>query len=156
MKSRTKLIISLIIPQAVGGLSALLSGGAMNRYYSVIRPSFAPPGWVFPVIWPVLYLTMGAAAYLIWSGGCDNKKRALALYGAQLFLNFLWPLVFFSLGAYLAAFVLLIALIAVAAAAAREFLICRKASGILLIPYLLWLIFAAFLNYAVYVLNRAG
>ena len=156
MKSRTKLIISLIIPQAVGGLSALLSGGAMNRYYSVIRPSFAPPGWVFPVIWPVLYLTMGAAAYLVWSGGCDNKKRALTLYGAQLFLNFLWPLVFFSLGAYLAPFVLLIALIPAAAAAPREPPLSRPPPAPPPIPYLLWLIFAAFLNYAVYVLNRAG
>lgn len=107
-----KLLISLAIPLAVGGLSALITGGGMQEYGAMNRPPLSPPGWVFPVVWTILYLLMGYASYRIYTSDADPKqiRQALILYGAQLALNFLWPLVFFGLEWYLAAFFLLIAL----------------------------------------------
>ena len=92
-----KRIILLAIPLAVGGLATLLSGG-MDSYQTVNQPPLSPPGWVFPVVWTVLYLLMGEASYRVLTSGKDPAqiRKALIAYGAQLFLNFLWPLVFFG------------------------------------------------------------
>ena len=149
-----KLLIALAIPLAVGGLSALVSGG-MSDYAQLNQPPLSPPGWVFPVVWTVLYLLMGYASYRIYMSDApqEQKKRALLLYGAQLVLNFLWSPVFFGLQWRLVAFMVLIALWVLIAMTLRAFSQIDETAGDLLLPYILWVTFAAYLNLGAYLLN---
>lgn len=149
-----KLIICLIIPLAVGGLAALLSG-SMSGYPDLNQPPLSPPGWVFPIVWTVLYLLMGYASYRVLVSGAekDQIRKALTIYGAQLALNFLWPILFFGFDLYLVAFFILIALWVLIFVTIRAFSAIDGRAGDLLIPYLLWVTFAAYLNLGVYLLN---
>ena len=149
-----KLIIALAIPLAVGGLAALLSGG-MDTYKSLNQPPLSPPGWVFPIVWSILYLLMGYASYRIYVLEVDreDKRKALVFYGIQLFLNFLWPLVFFGLQWYWAAFVVLLILWVMIYLTMHLFGNLDEIAEDLLIPYLLWVTFAGYLNLGVALLN---
>ena len=139
---------------AVGGLAALLSGG-MGNYKVMSQPPLSPPGWVFPVVWSILYLLMGEASYRVLQNGKDSAKirSALVAYGVQLALNFLWPLVFFGGQMYLAAFFVLVALWIAIFVTLRRFSAIDETAGNLLIPYLLWVTFAGYLNFGVFLLN---
>ena len=150
-----KLLICLAIPLGVGGLAALLTGSSMADYGSIRQPPLSPPGWLFPVVWTILYLLMGYASYRVLVSGKDEKqiRMALVIYGAQLVLNFLWPLVFFGLQWYLAAFILLLALWVLILLNIRAFAEVDEPAGDLLLPYILWVTFAAYLNVGVYLLN---
>ena len=150
-----KLLICLAIPLAVGGLSALISGGGMGMYAQFIQPPLSPPGWVFPVVWTILYLLMGYASYRVLTSDAPKEEihKALTVYGAQLFLNFLWSPVFFGLGWYWVAFVVLIALWVLVFFTIRAFSKIDEKAGDLLLPYILWLTFAAYLNFGVALLN---
>ena len=150
-----KLLICLGIPLAVGGVSALLSGG-MGTYQSLNQPPLAPPGWVFPVVWTVLYLLMGYASYRVLISGADKEKirEALLLYAAQLALNFLWSPVFFGLQWRLVAFFILIGLWVLIFLTIRAFSKIDERAGDLLLPYILWVTFAGYLNLGAYLLNR--
>ena len=155
MKSNTKkLLICLAIPLAIGGLSALLSGG-MSAYKEFNQPPLSPPGWVFPVVWSILYLLMGYASWRVLVSSKEEPliRKALTIYGIQLFLNFLWSPVFFGLRWYLTAFFLLIGLWIAIFITMRKFLRVDEKAGDLLLPYLLWVCFAAYLNLGVYLLN---
>lgn len=149
-----KLLIHLAIPLAVGGLASLLSGG-MGSYKIINQPPLSPPGWVFPVVWSLLYLMMGYASYLVTVSGKPETeiRRAWILYGIQLFLNFLWPIVFFGFGWYLAAFFVLMALWLAIYLTMRQFSLIDERAGDLLLPYILWVTFAGYLNLGVYLLN---
>ena len=149
-----KLLISLAIPLAVGGLAALLSGG-MSSYQVMNQPPLSPPGWLFPIVWTILYLLMGYASYLIWTADADtgHKRRALIFYGIQLGLNFLWPILFFRFNMYLTAFFLLLLLWLMIFITMRLFSNINERAGDLLLPYLLWVTFAGYLNLGVYLLN---
>lgn len=149
-----KLLICLAIPLGVGGLGALFSGG-MERYQILNQPPLSPPGWVFPIVWTILYLLMGYASYRILTSGADPNaiKKALTFYGIQLILNFLWPILFFGLGWYWAAFILLIALWAFIYLTMYRFGQIDDTAENLLIPYLLWVTFAGYLNLGVALLN---
>ena len=148
------LLIALAIPLAVGGLASLLSGG-MGEYRYLEQPPLSPPGWVFPVVWTVLYLLMGYSSYRVYTAGKDKAltRRALTLYVAQLALNFLWPIVFFGFSWYLGAFFVLIALWVMIVLTMRAFSAIDETAGDLLIPYVLWVTFAGYLNLGVYLLN---
>ncbi len=150
-----KLLICLAIPLGVGALAALLSGNNMIDYASLRQPPFAPPGWLFPVVWTILYLLMGYASYRVLVSGKDEHKvrMALIIYGAQLAVNFLWPLVFFGMQWYLAAFIVLLALWVLILLTIRVFAEIDEPAGDLLLPYILWVTFAAYLNVGVYLLN---
>lgn len=149
-----KLLIALAIPLAVGGLSALASGG-MSDYMQLNRPPLSPPGWVFPVVWTVLYLLMGYASYRVFTADApvEQKRTALLLYGAQLVLNFLWSPIFFGLQWRLVAFMVLIVLWILVALTLRAFSQIDETAGDLLLPYILWITFAAYLNLGAYLLN---
>ena len=147
-----KLALCLAIPLAVGGLAALLSGGFGQDYASWRQPPLAPPGWLFPVVWTALYALMGWASYLVLEAGGDQKK-ALTLYGAQLLVNFLWPLVFFGLENVGFALVLLVILWVLVLWTIREFSELSEKAGDLMIPYILWLSFALYLNFGIFILN---
>lgn len=148
-------IISLAIPLGVGVLAGILSGGGIRAYPQLNQPPLSPPGWVFPIVWTALYLLMGYASYRVYTVGADKlqKRNALILYGIQLFLNFLWPLVFFGLGWYLTAFWLLLLLWLAIFLTIRTFSAIDERAGDLLLPYILWVSFAGYLNLGVYLLN---
>ncbi len=150
-----KILICLAIPLAVGGVAALLTGGGMGEYAVMNQPPLSPPGWVFPVVWTILYLLMGYASYRVLTSGADEKqiRQALTLYGAQLALNFLWPLVFFGIQWYLLAFFVLIGLWVLIFLTMRAFYKIDERAGDLLLPYILWVTFAGYLNLGVYLLN---
>ena len=155
MKIKWKeLLICLGIPLAVGGLSALLSGG-MSNYQTLNQPPLSPPGWVFPVVWSVLYLLMGYASYRVLTSGADPKqiRQALTLYAAQLFFNFLWSPVFFGLQWRLVAFFILIVMWLLIYLTMKAFSEIDEWAGNLLLPYLLWVTFAGYLNFDVFLLN---
>ena len=150
-----KLLICLGIPLAVGGLSALLGFGGMSDYGQLNQPPLSPPGWLFPVVWTILYLLMGYASYRVLTSGADPQKirRARILYGAQLLLNFLWTPVFFGLEWRLVAFFILLALWVLIYLTMKAFSDIDDLAGTLLLPYILWVTFAAYLNLGVYLLN---
>ena len=154
MKNWKRTLICVGIPLGVGGLSALISGG-MESYSGMRQPPLSPPGWVFPVVWTVLYLLMGEASYRVLVADEDMVliRQALVAYGVQLFLNFLWPLVFFGAEMYLLAFFILIALWIAIFVTIRRFSAIDDKAGDLLIPYLLWVTFAGYLNFGVFLLN---
>lgn len=138
---------------SAGGLSALLGGD-----FSVVRewtpPPLAPPAWLFFVVWTVLYTAMGIAAYLVWQTGDVDRTASIGLYFLQLGINVLWPLFFFRLAWRLFAFFWILLLIAAVARTVRRFAAHSTAAAWLLVPYLAWLLFAAYLNLGYYVLNR--
>lgn len=149
---RKKLLASLAVPLAVGGLSALLTKDSMETFDSLNKPALSPPGWLFPVVWTVLFVLMGLACYLVVTSGRSNRV-ALTLYGVQLFFNLLWSLIFFRAGAYLAAFIWLILLWLLISATTVLFYRISKPAGLLMLPYLLWVTFAGYLNLSIYLLN---
>ena len=149
-----KLLLSLALPLAVGGLSALVSGG-MGNYKGINQPPLSPPGWVFPIVWTILYLLMGYAAYRVSASGADPEaiQKALRVYWAQLVLNFVWSPVFFGLQWYLIAFIILVAMWVLIYVTMIRFSKLDKLAGDLMIPYLLWVTFAGYLNFGVFLLN---
>ena len=150
-----RFLISLAIPLLIGGLSALITSGNMDVYSKIKVPIFAPPGWVFSVVWPVLYMLMGISFFIIWNSESDaqNKQVAFVLFALQLLLNFIWSPIFFNKQWFLLAFILLVFLWLFTLGMIVSFYKTSKFAGVLQIPYLLWLTFAGVLNFAIYLLN---
>ena len=138
----------------VGGLSALLSRGGMEVFSYLKKPAFAPPGWVFPAVWTLLYVLMAISAAMIAGEKTKASCDALFTYWAQLFVNFWWSIFFFAWGLRLTAFFWLLLLLGLAASMTIRFGNIRPTAGKLNIPYLLWLVFAGVLNISVYILNK--
>ena len=147
-----KLIGCLAIPLAAGGLSALLTRGSMESFEALNKPTLSPPGWLFPVVWTVLFVLMGIAYYLAAVSGGPNRT-ALTIYGVQLLFNFVWPLLFFRLAQYLPAFIWLVILWVLILVTAVLFYRISKPAGYLMLPYLAWVAFAGYLNLAIFLLN---
>lgn len=149
------LAVSEGISLGTGVLSALCTMGTMERYGMLRQPPLSPPGWVFPVVWTGLFALMGVSAWRVWRGsGGKRRRRALLLYGIQLAVNFTWPILFFRLGAYGPAFFWLLLLLALVSIMASRFWEIDPMAGGLQVPYVLWLLFAAYLNVGVWLLNR--
>ena len=108
------LIVSLALPLAAGTLSGLISRSRIREYASMEKPALSPAGWLFPVVWTILYVLMGIASYLVCESYAKRsvKRNALTAYGVQLFLNFFWSPIFFNLNAYLFALIWLGAMLA--------------------------------------------
>lgn len=153
---RKALSISLLVPLAVGGLAAMLTMDSMAQFAALAQPPLSPPGWVFPVVWTVLYLLMGWASFLVWKSDAPQaeKTRVLGLYGAQLAVNFAWPLLFFRAGLYGFALVWLVILLVLVVETMLAFRRIDRRAVWLLAPYILWLLFAAYLNAGVWMLNQ--
>ena len=150
------LILALAIPLAVGAAAALLTGGGMGDAAPLKKPPFSPPGWVFPAAWTVLYLLMGLASWRVAVSGAGEaeKQSALSLYFVQLAANFLWPLVYFGLERRFLALICLVVLLVLVLLTRRCFRRIDRPAGRLLVPYVLWLCFAAYLNLGTVILNR--
>ena len=147
-------IICLLIPLMVGLVSGLISRGGIINYESLNMPSFAPPRFVFPLVWTILYILMGISSYLIYDSNNYRKTCCLVIYGLSLFLNFLWSPIFFGLELRLFALIWIILLDIVIIYMIWCFYGVNKKAAYLQIPYLLWCLFATFLNYSIYILNR--
>jgi tryptophan-rich sensory protein len=146
-----ELLILVVGTLIIGGLGAFL--GDFNMYNSLIKPSFSPPSYVFPIAWTILYILMGISLYLIYISKSEYKKEAIVLYAVQLFVNVTWTLIFFGLKLTLPALIWLMLLFALVFVMTIEFYKINKVAGLLQIPYLLWLVFAGMLNYSIYILN---
>ena len=147
-----KLIICLAIPLAVGIFSALLTRNSIETFAAIDKPPLSPPAWLFPVVWTILYVFMGIASYLVVISGKPNRT-ALTVYGIQLVFNFLWPVIFFNLAQYLFAFIWLVLLWLLILITTNLFSHISIPAGYLMLPYLAWVTFAGYLNYAIYLLN---
>lgn len=150
-------VISVAIALAVGGSSALLTAGSMDLYSEIVQPPLAPPSFLFPVVWTVLYILMGISAAMIYLEKDKMPRevsRALLVYALSLFLNFFWSIIFFNMRAFLFSFIWLVLLWAAIIAMIIKFCRIRPLAGILQIPYLLWVTFAGYLNFAIFLLNK--
>lgn len=149
------LLISLAIPLAVGGLSAWLTRDSMKAFEALDKPPLSPPGWLFPIVWTILYLLMGWASYRVYTADVPERQsgRALAIYGLQLAVNFLWSIFFFNLGWYLFSFFWLLLLWCLILIMIFLFARIDPATRWMLLPYLLWVTFAGYLNLGIWLLN---
>lgn len=163
-------IVSIAAALAAGGISSVFAMSAMEEYGALKQPPLAPPSWLFPVVWTILFVLMGVSAARIYiigkqdrSGGtvrCGDDSNiggqaacALRIYLVQLILNMLWTPLFFTLNLRLAAFVLLVMLLITVIVMTCRFFKLDKVSGILMLPYIAWLLFAGYLNLGTYILN---
>jgi tryptophan-rich sensory protein len=129
--------------------------GAMEDFSALEQPPLSPPGWLFPVVWAILYTLMGVASYLVVTSGGPQKQinTAITVYGTQLIFNFFWSLFFFNLNLFYFSFAWLVVLWLLIIATLLLFSRLSQKAGYLMIPYLLWVSFAAYLNLGVAMLN---
>lgn len=149
------LLLSFIITLGTAYIASSASKNAREIYTGLEKPFFAPPAWVFPIVWTVLYILMAYALYRVWvlkKTGISVKKP-LAYYFIQLTLNFLWPILYFGFRLRGIAFIELIVLIIFIILTAIEFFKKDKLAGKLFIPYLLWSLYALALNFTTWYLN---
>ena len=130
-----KLAIYIAIPLVLGAIVGLITSKQSSNYDGPV------PGWIFPVVWSILYILMGISSYLI-----SNNKELLKIYYINLVVNLLWPIIFFSFGLETLAFFWILALIVIVGYMMYKYYMENRISAYLLIPYIIWLIFAAFLN----------
>ena len=130
----------------LGFMVGMLSGSGKG-YSNIVQPSFAPPGWLFPVVWTILYILMGIGDYL------TKDSKSLSIYKYQLGVNLLWSFLFFTFKWYLISFLWIILLIVLVVKMIKEFDSINDKAGKLQIPYLIWIIFACILNFSIYILN---
>ncbi len=157
MNDTIKLIIAVGATLAVGGLSGMATArGVATWYPTLAKPSFNPPAWVFGPVWTMLYIMMGVAAFLVWRQGLatEGVKLALTVFVVQLALNGLWSILFFGMHAPGWAFLEIILLWLAIGATVWLFWLVVPAAGMLLLPYLAWVSFAAVLNGSIWMLNR--
>lgn len=152
MKNISVYIKSILVPVILGSLVGFVISSNMD-YSSLTRPSFAPPSILFPIVWTILYILMGVSYGILKSNSliCDKINT---IYYSQLFVNLLWPIFFFVFKWRLFSFVWILLLIFFVILMIKEFYAKNKIAGLLQIPYLLWIIFASYLNLSIYLLNR--
>ena len=143
------------VPLLTGGLASLISRERMAMFEILNKPPLSPPGWLFPSVWTLLYTLIGIASYLVFTSdqGSDEIKRALQVYALQLIFNFFWTILFFNFELYFFAFFWLLALLALIVLTTILFYKVSKPAAYLMIPYIIWVTFAAYLNFGVSLLN---
>ncbi len=156
MKNIYKFLISISIPLTVGAMAGYFTSTSVKTWFVTLqKPTFNPPSWLFAPVWTILYILMGIAFFLIWKSSATNtqKKPAYSIYWVQLALNFIWSLLFFysqNPGAGLIDIVLLLIAILFTI---KQFYAINKTSAFLLVPYVLWVLFATALNTQIWRLN---
>jgi translocator protein len=146
------LVVLLIVCFAVAGVGGLATAPSIPNWYAgLAKPSWTPPGWIFGPVWSVLYLCMTVAAWLVWRRG--DAVVPMMLFGIQLFFNAAWSWLFFGLHSPVAAFIDIVPLWTTITATTVLFWRRSTLAGILFVPYLIWVSFAAALNFAIWRLN---
>lgn len=155
MKNTLQAIGFIAVSQLAGIVGSFFVMPAVDGWYmELTKPSFNPPSWVFGPVWTLLYSLMGIAAFLVWKKGSGAARRtALILFGAQLVANSLWSILFFALQSPGFAFLNIMILWVLIVATMVAFYRISKLATLLMAPYILWVSFAAFLNYTIWMLN---
>jgi len=158
MKSKNffQLIFAIAVCEFAGIIGSIFTAPSIPSWYAeLVKPAFTPPGWIFAPVWTVLFALMGAAAFLVWQKGLNRKavKIALGVFIGQLILNTLWSIIFFGLRNPNAAFMEIILLWLAIIATIILFCKISRPAAWLLVPYLLWVSFAGFLNFSIWQLN---
>lgn len=148
-----KLIIITVITFIVGSFFSLFTMNSMDTFKDLSKP-INVPGVLFPIVWSILYLLMSISCYLIVQSNDKDKKEGIILYAIQLVINSLWTLIFFGFGAYLLSFIWIIIFLIVIIIMLAKFYNINKIAMYINIPYVLWLLFAAYLNLGIYLLNK--
>lgn len=146
-----KRIIYSLLPIIGGAIVGLITSGYMD-YSDMVKPPLSPPEIVFPIVWTILYILMGISYFIATKDNEDNKELD-QIYLLQLLVNFMWPIIFFVLEMYFTAFLWIILLLILVIVMIKELLKANKISGYLQIPYLIWLLFATYLNLGITLLN---
>jgi benzodiazapine receptor len=157
MAKIVRVICSVSACLLTGFLGSLATRSSIESWYSQLsRPSFTPPDWTFGVVWPALYVIMGISAFLIWNKGLERSKvkTALGIFVVQLLLNGLWTPIFFSLHLIGLALVEIVILWVAILLTILSFWRVSRIASLLLLPYILWVSFAVFLNTSLFILNR--
>lgn len=157
MSNSVKLIISILIPLAIGAVSGFFTTAEIPGWYQTInKPTWNPPSWIFGPVWTTLYVMMGIALFLIWKSDVSQtaKKTAIILFAAQLGLNFFWSFIFFNQHQPGWALVEIIVMWVSILLTIFAFAAVSKTGAWLLIPYISWVSFATILNYTIWQLNR--
>jgi len=152
MKNLFIYVKSILIPLLIGGIVSFITSRYMDNSM-LVQPSFAPPAILFPIVWTILYTLMGVSYGILKTNSLTNDKIN-TIYYFQLFVNALWSFLFFVFEWRLFAFFWILLLIVLVILMIIEFYKKNKISGLLQIPYLLWIIFASFLNLSIYLLNK--
>ncbi|MCO8192825.1 TspO/MBR family protein [Anaerofustis sp. NSJ-163] len=148
-----KLLLSILIPLLVGGVSALFTKDSMDIYINLNQPVLSPPGFIFPIVWTILYILMGISAYFISFFDGEEEENAQKIYIIQLILNFIWSIIFFNYNNFILSFIILIILWLFILKMIISFYKINPIAGYLQIPYLLWVTFAGYLNFMIILLN---
>lgn len=146
-------IICVAIPLIVGFVSSFITRDAMTTFNTLIKPKLSPPGWLFPVVWTILYILMGIASYMMVRSDSLLKTYALLIYAVQLIFNFFWSIIFFNQGLYWIALIWLLTMWLMIIALVVMNAKISLAAMIMFIPLLLWTTFAAYLNFSIARLN---
>ncbi len=147
-------VISVLIALGVGALSALFTSGNMDVYGTINRPSLAPPAIVFPIVWTILFTLMGISSAIVYTKGeGEERVEALKVYVLQLVVNFFWSIIFFNLKTYFFAFLWLLILWVLIISMILRFYKISPLAAYLQIPYLLWVTFAGYLTFMIFLLN---
>lgn len=149
LKKYKPYIIQIIIALAAGGISAFFIRSDFESFDKISKPFLTPPSAAFPIVWSLLYILMGISAGLI----SQTENRIPFIYWLQLFVNILWPIIFFGMKAYLFAFIWLVLLWILIISMIAEFYRINKKAAYLQIPYLIWVTFAGYLNFAIWFMN---
>ena len=151
-----KLVISILIPLIAGFIGSFATVDGITNFFNVlIKPAWTPPAWAFAPIWTTLFILMGIALFLVWRKGFERRdvKIAMGIFGVQLILNILWSVIFFGLRSITGGLIEIIFLWIAILINIILFYRISKAAGILLIPYIVWVTIASYLNYTIYLLN---
>ncbi|HPD76898.1 MAG TPA: tryptophan-rich sensory protein [Spirochaetota bacterium] len=151
-----KLVISIAIPLFIGFIGSFFTSSSVDTWYKTLKkPDFNPPNWVFSPVWTLLFILIGLSFYIIWKNNFGGKKVLLLnIFFTQLFANLLWSLFFFGLRSPFLALIDIIVLWLAILVNIIVFYRVSKPAGILLVPYILWVSFAALLNFYLYILNK--
>jgi benzodiazapine receptor len=156
LKDLPKIILCIIICQAAGVVGSIFTSSSVSTWYpTLIKPGFTPPGWVIGLVWTILFTLMGISLFLVWRDGLDQPdvKSAIYVFAAQLVVNVLWSGAFFGLQSPLAALAVIAVLWILILLTIVKFWPISRWAALLLVPYILWVSFAAFLNFAIWNLN---
>lgn len=157
MNNTLKLIIAIAIPLLIGSTSTFFTVTGVGSWYQTInKPSWNPPNNLFGPVWTTLYILMGVSLFLVWKSGADagTKRKAIALFAIQLVLNFFWSFIFFDQHLVGTAFAEIVVMWLFILLTIFAFARISKLAAWLLVPYISWVSFAAFLNYTIWQLNK--
>jgi len=151
-----KLVIAIVVAELAGIIGSVFTAPSIPTWYAELaKPALNPPAWIFGPAWTTLYFLMGVAAFLVWRRGLERKevKTALTIFGGQLILNTIWSIIFFGLHNPFWALIEIIVLWLAILATILAFYKISRTAAYLLLPYILWVSFATYLNYSIWMLN---